>query len=230
MVPANRSFQQPFVDECKELATRGMIWCNPVDNREFSCKVYAKTLTCDSLARCQLQGISQFNGHFGCAWCLHEGKRVAKGNGHVMAYPVIAYPSPPVRSHKSIQDECIKMVSGQVPSYGVKSVFPLLLLSQFNMVSSFPVDYMHEVCEGVVEKITNLWFDSSNHREPWYIGNRIGEVNGRISSIVPPDEITILPRSPSQRAQWKASEFRSWLFFFFLLPASRAWHIAKRLS
>lgn len=214
--PQFSTFLKPFVEECKELAGDGMNWYNPVDNSEYTCKVYAKTLTCDSVARCQLQGISQFNGYFGCSWCLHEGKRVAKGNGHIMAYPFIENPSPPARTHKIIRDECIKMVSGQVPSFGVRSVSPLLLLPQFNMVSSFPVDYMHAVCEGVVEKITNLWFDSSNHREPWYVGNRIDEIDSRISCIVPPDEITRLPRSPSQRAHWKASEFRSWLLFYCL--------------
>ncbi|KAJ8030366.1 hypothetical protein HOLleu_26765 [Holothuria leucospilota] len=130
-----------------------MSWCNPVSNSELRCKVYAYTLTCDSVARCQLQGINQFNGDFGCSWCLHEGKRVAKENVYVMAYPFIGNPPPPARTHKSIQDECIKMISGQAPSFGVRSVSPLLLLPQFNMVSSFPVDYMRAVCEGVIEKI-----------------------------------------------------------------------------
>lgn len=75
---------------------------------------------------------------------------------------------------------------------------------------------MHAVCEGVTEMLTNLWFDSSNHSKPWYIGKDMPDIDHRMSNIVPPADITRLPRSPSERAHWKASEFRSWLLFYCL--------------
>lgn len=92
----------------------------------------------------------------------------------------------------------------------------LLLLPKFDIVRGFPVDYMHAVCEGVVDKLVSLWFDSSYNQEPWYIGRRIREIDGRIVGIVPPSEVTRLPASPSKRAYWKASEFRCWLLFYCL--------------
>lgn len=52
-------------------------------------------------------------------------------------------------------------------------------------MEGFPVDYMHAVCEGVTEKLTDLWFDSSSHKEPWYIGNQTSVVDERIEAIVP---------------------------------------------
>ncbi|KAJ8050034.1 hypothetical protein HOLleu_03062 [Holothuria leucospilota] len=91
----------------------------------------------------------------------------------------------------------------------------LLLLPKFDIVRDFPVDYMHAVCEGVVDKLS-LWFESSYNQQPWYIGRRIREMDERIVGIVPPSEVTRLPASPSKRAYCKASEFRCWLLFYCL--------------
>lgn len=35
-----------------------------------------------------LQNVMQFNGGFGCGYCMHQEKAVSKGNGKVMIFPV----------------------------------------------------------------------------------------------------------------------------------------------
>ncbi|KAJ8048972.1 hypothetical protein HOLleu_01500 [Holothuria leucospilota] len=132
-----------------------------------------------------------------------------------MTYPY-DYPPPAKRSQRGIEDQAIRLSAGLSPEEGVKDISPLLVLPRFDITKSFPVDYMHAVCEGVGEQLLNLWFDRSHHDKPWFVGNDLNKVDERIASISPPDDVTRLPRSPSQRAHWKASEFRSWILFYSL--------------
>lgn len=41
---------------------------------------------------------------------------------------------------------------------------------EFDVINSFPIDYMHCVLLGVMPKLFSLWFDSKNHKEPYYRG------------------------------------------------------------
>ncbi len=80
------------------------------------------------------------------------------------------------------------------------------------------VDCMHCVLLSVVRQLTNLWFDSRNHRQPWYIGTRKAEVNLKLKSIAPPHGVTRVPRQLETKRCWKASDWRSFLLFYSLLP------------
>ena len=67
--PQFPSFFHPFVDEMKRLYDVGFEW-------NSSGKLHKSTVTvlscsCDSVPRCALQNISQFNGSYGFTWCLH---------------------------------------------------------------------------------------------------------------------------------------------------------------
>ncbi|KAJ8022423.1 hypothetical protein HOLleu_37316 [Holothuria leucospilota] len=140
----------------------------------------------------------------------------SKGEGHVMTYP-FEYPvTPEPRTQRSMEEQAIGLHSGLQAEEGVKSISPLLLLPEFDIVQGFPVDYMHAACEGVVEQLLDLWTDKVNHNRAWYIGNSMAEIDERMAAVVPPSDITRLPRSPSQKAHWKASEFRSWILFYCL--------------
>ena len=89
----------------------------------------------------------------------------------------------------------------------------LLLLSYFNIIQGFTVDYLHNSLLGVTRYFASLWFDSSNHNEDHYIGNSIGKVDERLTSIQPPNNLTRAPRSLLHRRFWKGSEWRSWIIF-----------------
>ena len=44
--------------------------------------------TFDAPAKCLFQNMSQFNGNFGCPYCLHQGETVKTSErGHTRAYP-----------------------------------------------------------------------------------------------------------------------------------------------
>lgn len=65
--PEMQNFLKCFVEEFDRLAEEGIHWMHPAMGRGVTSKVYAIACACDSVARCQLQGLVQFNGYYGCS-------------------------------------------------------------------------------------------------------------------------------------------------------------------
>lgn len=59
--PIFSTFLNPFIAECKKLYHHGVEWTVPTQHVNATTKVAASACACDSVARCQLQGIKQFN-------------------------------------------------------------------------------------------------------------------------------------------------------------------------
>lgn len=88
--------------------------------------------------------------------------------------------------------------------YGVKGPSWLSTVPNFDLVQGVAVDYMHCVLLGVTRLLLRLWFTSSHHKEPWYIGRHVVEVDKRLCAIRPPDEILRTPRSVEKTVKyWK---------------------------
>ena len=207
--PSFHSFLKPFVDECNKLKTVGFTW---LASGTRTCVTFVNTVVCavDSVARCVLQGIKQFNGEYGCSWCLHPGQQVEKGNGTVRAYD---YRCNVTRSHSSVISHAHSaLATGSC--FGVLCASPLLLLKQFDIVCGFSVDYMHCVLLGLTRTLCGLWLDSENHSEQYYLGRQIAAIDHRLLRIRPPACITRAPRSLTLRRYWKASEWRNWLHIY----------------
>ena len=76
---------------------------------------------------------------------------------------------------------------------------------------------MHGVLLGVVRMLLNLWFCPSNHGKFWYCGDAVKLVDQRLLQICPPSCLSRRPRSiEKHRSYWKASEYRSRLFYYLL--------------
>lgn len=206
--PTISTFFRPFISEMKTLGSAGFEWC--LKGKIIKSYVYAIICSCDSVARAMIQNIKQFNGKFGCNWCLHPGERVEKGKGYVQVYPYMEEVTE--RSHKDTVECGRNVVVGE--TFGVKGPTPLMSLPFFDIVSGFIVDSMHCIDLGVMRQLSTLWFDSSHHREPWYIGTRINEIDRKMEHFQPPSNITRMPRSILTRAYWKASEWRAFLLFY----------------
>lgn len=57
------------------------------DNTDITVEAHVMSVVADLPARAILLNISQFNGYFGCNFCLHQGISHRTGRGHVMVYP-----------------------------------------------------------------------------------------------------------------------------------------------
>ena len=86
----------------------------------------------------------------------------------------------------------------------MKGPSQLSIVPKFDLVCGVAMDYMHCVLLGVTRLLLHLWFDSSHHREPWYMGKHVAEVDLRLCAIRPPDEIPRTPQSIKETLRyWK---------------------------
>ena len=162
----------------------------------------------------------QFNG---CSVCLHPDKRLP--NNSQVYLPESVYPE---RTHTQVIAAGIKAERTNSCVQGIEGTSPLA--SAFDIVASFPVDYMHAVLEGVTRWLLRRWFDSKFHASPFYLGRHIKEIDSVYLQQRPPQEFSRPPRSIHKHLKyWKASELRNWLLFYSLplllsfLP-SLYWH------
>ena len=54
------------------------------------------------------------------------------------------------------------------------------------------------------------------HKEDWYLGGKVSDIDQELLAINPPVEVTRAPRSVKDRKFWKAFEWRSFLLFYAL--------------
>lgn len=82
---------------------------------------------------------------------------------------------------------------------GVKGISIIDVLPTFDTVKGFTPEYMHSMCQGVIRQICNLWLDSGNHEEDFYLGRKVQRIDQRLLTISPPSEITRAPRTLKDR-------------------------------
>ncbi|XP_064457732.1 uncharacterized protein LOC135368420 [Ornithodoros turicata] len=203
--PPAHLFIKTFVDAFNNIGS--IPWQHA--GRTMMSHVYAVCCCVDSAARAALLNMKQFNGYFGCSWCLEEGT-VVDG---VLRYIPSRSPAP-ARTHRSLLNDMQEAFQRGVPSHGVKGPSPLIQLPGFNLVWCVPPDVMHCVLEGVTRQLTELWLSAVG--QAYYIGRHIRELDDSILKMRPPMSFCRLPRRLSDRAHWKATEWMYWLLFYSL--------------
>jgi len=215
--PVMDLYLRPFVEELKDLHENGIdCFCNDSD-QPINIKVHTLVSPIDSIARCCLQNNNQFNGKYGCSFCLNPGKHIKVGNGYARVY---CGGEGTTRTEQQHRRDAEQAVQEDRIIHGVKGVSLLLFLPIFNIIFSFPPEYMHAVLLGVVKSFFFAWFDSSNNERPWYIGSKKNIFNDRLLKIVPSCEITRTPRSLDDIRLFKASEWKN-LLLYYSLPCLR---------
>ena len=194
----------------------------------------------DAPAKCLFQNMSQFNGYYGCPFCLHPGETVKTSErGHTMAYPFH------VKGHqneeggqgtdstartfeKRTHDQTLQFAkeadqlkgSGEPDSAvkGVKGLMWSMLLPGFDIITGVTIDYMHCVLLGITKMLLTLWTDKSYSANPWYLGpDKIKKLEQRYLEIKPPNVITRTPRNLLKNlAHFKASELCAFLLYYAL--------------
>ncbi|XP_077258500.1 uncharacterized protein LOC143895324 isoform X1 [Temnothorax americanus] len=139
--PIINTFMKPFVYELESLHTEGIV-CNVV-GREYPVNIKVHTLlsSVDSVARPKLQGIKQFNGKYGCSFCLHRGTRIEKERGSARVY-IGGLGEPRSQEQHLSALERLEHYNdthrqNKTDIQGVKGGSVLLLLPIFNIIWSF---------------------------------------------------------------------------------------------
>lgn len=151
---------------------------------------------------------SQFNGRYGCAYCLDKG---TYANHRMLYLPGDSHERRKRRDLRKWAEDAEKQGK---PVFGVKG--PSILSPYIDIFKAVPVDYMHAVLEGMTKSLFKYWFDSKYHGKPFYLGRQVKEIDKYLLRVKPPHEFRRTPRSVRSSKYWKASEFRAWLLFYSL--------------
>ena len=207
--PAMSIFLKPFVEQTKSLALNGVSWRK--NGSIVNSKIVGICCCVDSKARPTMQNTTQFNGYFGCGFCLHPGTLVERQVKYTVTPTVYAD-----REAKTMLLDMEQAVAQNKSVRGVKGPSPLINMPYFDIVWGFVPDYMHSVLLGVIRQLTELLLNSSD--QPYYIGspNTMRMLENRMKEIKPPHLITRLPRPLAECKYWKASEWRAWLLYYSL--------------
>lgn len=205
------SYLKPFVDTMNRLSSEGISW-NSQAGVPQTCRVYPGPCSVDTVARCMVMNMTQFNGSHSCAWCEQEGEVVQKGRGHARIFE-IQEPAPKERTQENFARHVEKANKQKEVAYGIRGASVLFFVAFFQFPGSFVVDYMHAVCNGFVRSTAFLWF-SHKRQNDFSLGSALEEINARLSKMTPVWETNRLPRSLKDMKYWKASEWRDWLLFF----------------
>ena len=158
-----------------------------------------KSVLCDSPARSFIKNTKLHNAHFGCERCHQYGQYV----NHRMTFPLSDCE---VYTDKSFFSEQAK------DHLGPNWTNPFLGAS-IGFITSFPLDYMHLVCLGVMRRLLSFWLRgplktrmSSNHVEA---------LSKSLIGLRPytPSEFVRKPRTVQELDRWKATEFRQFLLY-----------------
>lgn len=170
--------------------------------------------TADLPAKAEIQGMIGHNGHFGCGYCLHPGVLIKKNSASKSVVRFVARENQ-ARTHDDTLKTYLKLKSANGSVNGIKSMSCMVAADAFDVIEGFSIDYLHFGLLGVVKKHMDLWTNSKNHTEPYYISKkRQVELSNRIVRISPLAEITRKPRSIFQMADFKANEFRTLSLYY----------------
>uniref|UniRef100_A0A7M5XCB6 Uncharacterized protein n=3 Tax=Clytia hemisphaerica TaxID=252671 RepID=A0A7M5XCB6_9CNID len=209
-------FLPPQFETIKELAYFGT-----KINDEVTLKSILLCGTLDMPAKASALNFQQFNSFYGCPKCLQSGETVKTNkNGNVRAFPFDeSNPTGPHRTHAGTIKHAIESANSDslVHVKGVKGPSPLILLPEHDIIRGMGIDYMHAVLLGVTKLIMSLWFDGSHKSESYSVYQSLPSIENRLVSLKPPNYISRAPRTiKSNLGYWKASEFRSFLLYYFV--------------
>ena len=212
------SVLKPLCGVMKSLFTDGLEIQPPELHNPLLCKAIILTGTSDLPAKSTALNMIGHNGFFACPYCEQPGETFSLGNGHVHVYPYkCSEPTGPPRTQETIE-RCSK--NGLITCKTVMGITPpgscLKRLPHYNVVHGTGIDYMHCVLLNIMRLLVSLWFDSCHHSQPWSCSKLVTVANSRLTSIQPPSTITCTPRSLTEKKYWKASEYRSFLFYYSL--------------
>ena len=155
--------------------------------------------------------MTNFNGRYGCSFCLIEGVTVPlQPQGHAHAFP---YENKLTLRTSQDSQAFANRATANEPVMGVKGPTVLSQL-MLDFILSLGLDRMHSVDGGVVKRVLNLFFNVEHRAQPFSLYAFINLVNSRLTSIKPPKFIHRMPCSIIEFVHWKASEMKMWLFYY----------------
>ncbi|XP_066925533.1 uncharacterized protein [Clytia hemisphaerica] len=220
--PDFKTFLKPFAEELKEFGTAGKSIMTEKGKKLL--KVFLFSGIFDAPAKSMFQNIVQFNGLYGCSYCLEPGETCKAGKGHVHAFP---FNYDKIAGHTNLRSHNGTITHGKeastnisttgkiTPEKGIKGLSWSMTLPRFNVINGLGIDYLHNTLLGVVKMIMKLWFNKKYKNMPWFIGTSVTEIDKNIRQLRLPNLISRIPRNIEHDFKhFKGSEFRTFLLFY----------------
>lgn len=187
------NFLNPFINESKDVVTNGIL----IDGKLLNCEIQG--IICNTPAKSFILGTKGHSGYSSCTRCTQVGSYI---EGRV-TFPEL---NDPPRTHESFLNK-------EDEDFHVSNTF-LMEIPGINMMKSFPLDYMHAVCLGVMRTLLLTWICGPAH--PVKFPARV--INLLSSKLIAlqvhfPSEFNRQPRTVSEIKRWKAPELRSFLLY-----------------
>jgi len=196
-----------FVEQASALRGKGISMNMTCDRDQTTFTPTALCFSTDFVARALIQWRVQFNGYFGCSYCYQKGTHIS-----TMRYPFINE-NPELKTYESYMRDIQKFHSSRslIQSRGVKGNSILISVSNFDIVWSFPFDYMHTILLGIVKHIWELWAKTSSIH---LTAAKIKNIDESLLKIKPPHDVRKLPHAISDQSNYKAKDWKSWLLYY----------------
>ncbi|KAG9278033.1 hypothetical protein AMEX_G5823 [Astyanax mexicanus] len=191
--PKNTDFIYETIEELAKVLEDGLWW------EGNNLKVQLRCITCDAPAKAMVKCIKQFSGYYGCDKCTQKGHWDGR-----MTYPQVDNLT--LRTDQSFRE-------GLQPEHHLQERISPFSILPIDMIKSFPADYMHQCCLGVMKKLLLLWTRGKTlHRMSPGDLACVSEHLEKIKSSIP-DCFERKPRGLQEIERWKATEFRQFALY-----------------
>ena len=166
---------QPILENVSSLEREGVTLQVDASHSEVVIRAKLVMAIFDLPAKAAATNTKQFNGEFGCFYCLNKGKVYNRAriytpdDSHVLRTP------------EQMKKWAEEAEINQESKFGVKGFS--LLSNYLTFPQCIPVDYMHCVLEGVVKQLLKLWFGSNFHKEAFSLRKHINQIDKILSNI-----------------------------------------------
>lgn len=143
---STKEFLKDFVDELNELITNEFKY-----GREVPVKVTVHKFSNDTPANALIKETKGHTAYFSCTKCDVEGEQSYEGRN--VCFPTYGA----ARTDESFRRQ------HQKQHHNGTSL--LTNIKGLNMITAFPLDYMHLICLGIVKKLLMLWVLSSTKKQ-----------------------------------------------------------------
>ena len=160
-------------------------------------EVTLRCIVCDAPARALVKGTKLCSGYFGCDKCAQKGLWL-----EIVTYPLV----------KNIELRTDVSFREQVNEEHHHGTSPFCNLP-VDMIKIFPIDYIHQLCLGVMRKLALTWMRGK--REVKISAGQVETISTKLVDLkcCIPNTFARKLRSLADVDRWKATEFRQFLLY-----------------
>lgn len=156
-------------------------------------------IICDAPAKAFVKSIKNFSGYYGCDRCIQKGQWL----GHMTFQQV---------DNLQLRTDMSFRQRQQEEHHNREQETPLCQLN-IDMVTGFPIDYMHQAYLGVMKKLVLTWMRGP--KETRMSAGHITIISNKIENLRNsiPNVFARRPRGLNEIDRWKATEYRQLMLY-----------------